>query len=469
MLNRYSKYMQLIRITALVIRFVQNCKLSKQQCERVIGSLSVHELNVSREFWIRNIQIEACCSELKNLKSNLSVHRSSCLVKLNPFIDPNGILRVGGRLANAPIKYNTKFPIVLPPSSTFTRLLFKYEHLRLLHAGPHALLSYIQINYWPIRGRNIASRTVHHCIQYFRAKPRSITPFMAPLPRQRTTIEGPFSRCGVDFCGPMMIRSGIRRVKSVKAYISVFVGLVTRAIHLELVSSLTSDAFLATLTRFMSRRGQCKHLFSDNGTNFVGANRNSGIFPKQKKLLHCVCHSKMPRERRANIGRRTRHASQQQVYSRNLREERQNIIRENDRLRHRVSTRRSLASYNRLAFQYDPTANYSDDENFDIGRMTTICRYCNALKFKRETVGLCCASGKVKLDPLLTPPQPLKTLFDGSDPDSSHFLQHILEYNNCFRMTSFGANIIREGGFMPTCKVKDTKKNNVNTFLYIKK
>ncbi|CAI6374683.1 unnamed protein product [Macrosiphum euphorbiae] len=59
----------------------------------------------------------------------------------------------------------------------------------------------------------------------------------------------------------------------------------------------------------------------------------------------------MPRERRANIGRRTRHASQQQVYSRNLREERQNIIRENDRLRHRVSTRRSLASYNRLAVE----------------------------------------------------------------------------------------------------------------------
>ncbi|CAF4935268.1 unnamed protein product [Pieris macdunnoughi] len=145
----------------------------------------------------------------------------------------------------------------------------------------------------------------------------------------------------------------------------------------------------------------------------------------------------MPRGRRANIGRRTRHASQQQVYSQNLSEERQNIIRENARLRKRVSTRRSLASYNRLAFQYDPTANYSDDENLNIRPMTTICRYCNALKFKRETAGLCCASGKVKLDPLLTPPPPLKPLFDGSDPDSSHFLQHVLEYNNCFRMTFF--------------------------------
>ncbi|CAG5025158.1 unnamed protein product [Parnassius apollo] len=153
----------------------------------------------------------------------------------------------------------------------------------------------------------------------------------------------------------------------------------------------------------------------------------------------------MPRGRRAKIGRRTRHASQQQVYSQNLSEERQNIIRENARLIQRVSTRRSLISYNRLAFQYDPTANYSDDENLDIGPMTTICRYCNALKFKRETAGLCCASGKVKLDPLLTPPLTLKPLFDGSDPDSSHFLQHILEYNNCFCMTSFGANIIREG------------------------
>ncbi|XP_050063101.1 uncharacterized protein LOC126552447 [Aphis gossypii] len=96
---------------------------------------------------------------------------------------------------------------------------------------------------------------------------------MAPLPRQRTTIERPFSQCGVDFCGPIMISSGIRRVKSEKAYISVFVCLVTCAIHLELVSSLTTDAFLATLTRFMSRRGQCKNLFSDNGTNFIGANR----------------------------------------------------------------------------------------------------------------------------------------------------------------------------------------------------
>lgn len=137
----------------------------------------------------------------------------------------------------------------------------------------------------------------------------------------------------------------------------------------------------------------------------------------------------------------------------------QNIIRENARLGQRVSTRRSLVSHSLLAFQYDPTANYSDNDNLDIGPMTTVCRYCNALKFKRETAGLCCASGKVKLDPLLTPPQPLKPLFDGTDPDFNHFLQCILEYNNCFRMTSFGANIIREDGFILTCKVRYNTHN----------
>nr|XP_017100633.1 uncharacterized protein LOC108127846 [Drosophila bipectinata] len=152
----------------------------------------------------------------------------------------------------------------------------------------------------------------------------------------------------------------------------------------------------------------------------------------------------MPRGLRSNIGHRARHTSQQAEYLDNLSEERRNVIRENARLRQR----------HRLAFQYNLTANYCDDENLDIGPMTTICRYCNALKLKKETAGLCCASGKVKLGPLLTPPQPLKTLFDGSDPDSNHFLQHILQYNNCFRMTSFGAYIIREGGFMSTYKTR---------------
>lgn len=166
-----------------------------------------------------------------------------------------------------------KYPIVLPSTSRITRLLFTYEHVRLRHIGPLALLTHINNHYWVIRGRCVARSTVHRCIQCFKNSPRFASPFMAPLPRERVTIERPFSRTGVDFGGPTMVRSGLRKVTPLKSYICVFVCLVTRAVHLELVSSLSADDFISTLSRFMARRGQCRELFSDNGINFVGANR----------------------------------------------------------------------------------------------------------------------------------------------------------------------------------------------------
>lgn len=96
---------------------------------------------------------------------------------------------------------------------------------------------------------------------------------MAPLPKQRVQGTYPFAVTGVDFAGPLIIRSGVRRVVGIKAWIAVFVCFVTRAIHLETVEDLTSKAFIAALRRFMSRRGHCKTIYSDNGTNFVGAQR----------------------------------------------------------------------------------------------------------------------------------------------------------------------------------------------------
>lgn len=154
-------------------------------------------------------------------------------------------------------------------------MIFEYEHQRLLHIGPQGLLANIHLRYWPIRGRAIAKQIVRRCIVCFRSNPTLVVPFMAPLPRERVSVERPFARTGVDFCGPIMIRSGIRKIVSIKCYVAVFVCFVTRAIHLELVSGLTAEAFLASLMRFLSRRGycSCSHIYSDNSTNFVGANK----------------------------------------------------------------------------------------------------------------------------------------------------------------------------------------------------
>ncbi|XP_011873966.1 PREDICTED: uncharacterized protein LOC105565188 [Vollenhovia emeryi] len=95
---------------------------------------------------------------------------------------------------------------------------------------------------------------------------------MGSLPAGRVTVSKPFYHTGMDYAGPLLVREGKRRnARHNKAYVAIFVCLATKAVHIELVSDLTSDAFIAALKRFVSRRGKPACLYSDNGTNFVGA------------------------------------------------------------------------------------------------------------------------------------------------------------------------------------------------------
>ena len=92
------------------------------------------------------------------------------------------------------------------------------------------------------------------------------------LPIEKITPGPVFDQTGVDYAGPVYIKHGyVRKPTVIKAYVCVFVSLSVKAVHLELVSDLTSEAFIATLRRFISRRGKPSLIWSDNGTNFVGA------------------------------------------------------------------------------------------------------------------------------------------------------------------------------------------------------
>lgn len=96
---------------------------------------------------------------------------------------------------------------------------------------------------------------------------------MAQLPAERTTPQRPFKQSGVDYMGPINISSRRGRNPQItRGYVSVFVCFVTRAIHLEVVSDGTKEAFIQALRRFFGRRGIAKQMWSDNGTTFVGAN-----------------------------------------------------------------------------------------------------------------------------------------------------------------------------------------------------
>lgn len=212
--------------------------------------------------------------EIKKLEAKLPVKKDSKLAKLDPFLDKQGLIRVGGRLRYADIMEDQKHQIILPDRHLVTTLIMRREHNQLLHCGPEQLLSSIRQRYWPIAGRREAKKITRSCVRYFRYKPRTIDVKMADLPMSRVNESSrAFTVSGVDYAGPFRLRESKRRGRThiSKAYVAVFVCFHTRAMHLELVTDLTSEAFIAALKRFVARRGICTQLYSDNATNFVGA------------------------------------------------------------------------------------------------------------------------------------------------------------------------------------------------------
>ncbi|XP_058827809.1 uncharacterized protein LOC131687735 [Topomyia yanbarensis] len=132
-------------------------------------------------------------------------------------------------------------------------------------------MAIVRQQFWVTNCRNTVRSVTRSCVQCFKQNPRLAEQFMGDLPKGRVERVPAFFKVGVDFAGPISIRQGIRKAIPVKGYTCVFVCLVTKAIHLEAVENLSTAAFLAALQRFVARRGVPAEIWSDNGTNFVGA------------------------------------------------------------------------------------------------------------------------------------------------------------------------------------------------------
>ncbi|XP_071051336.1 uncharacterized protein [Onthophagus taurus] len=268
--SKFSTLTKLQRIVAFVFRFKNNFKGKL----RLKGPLNADELRVALEYLVRCSQRETFPEELQLLESDKCLPKKNRLTNLSAFLDENGIIRVGGRLSNSDYAFDKKFPIIISGKHTLTRLIFEAEHKFLFHAGPQQLLASIRKRFWPIGGRSIAKHIARKCITCCRVNPKFTQPRMGNLPKNRITPAPPFHTTGVDYAGPFLLKNKRGRgAKTSKCYICLFVCFVTRAIHLELVSELTSEAFLSALRRFAARRGKPQKMYSDNGTNFVGANR----------------------------------------------------------------------------------------------------------------------------------------------------------------------------------------------------
>ena len=277
MIEKHSSWRKLVRIIAYCLRWRYHNK----------GPLTATELHQSRNVIIRTSQRSAFRDEIDALSKNSNALLQNKLQRLNPFLDNDGLLRVGGRLKHAVLPFSQRHPIILPKSHT-TTLIIEQEHRRQLHAGVQATLYAVRRTYWPIDGRSQVWNITRKCLRCCRARPPSIEYIMGHLPEARVTESRPFTHVGVDYCGPFQIKEKRHRNrKQIKAYVAVFVCFATKAVHLEVVSDLSSDAFIAALRRFISRRGVCTHLYSDNATNFTGANR---IFKELQNLLRSEDH-----------------------------------------------------------------------------------------------------------------------------------------------------------------------------------
>lgn len=277
--HRFSSFSKSVRVLAYCRRFVYNIRSAKT--DRQINYLLVHELQEAEILIVRSVQQLHFADDYFSLCEHGELPDNSKLLPLAPFLDEHKLLRVGGRLRNSVLPFDAKHPIVLPSKHHITNLIIDESHERTLHGGVQLTLNHLRNVFWVVNGRRIVRQRIGRCLICFRHRPKLSTQLMGDLPAHRVQPTAPFSSVGIDYAGPFNISPSKGRGRtSTKGYVSLFVCLVTKAIHLELVSDLSSDTFLAALKRFVGRRGLCVDIFSDCGTNFVGANRQLKINQK---------------------------------------------------------------------------------------------------------------------------------------------------------------------------------------------
>uniref|UniRef100_A0A8D8LZD7 Integrase catalytic domain-containing protein n=2 Tax=Cacopsylla melanoneura TaxID=428564 RepID=A0A8D8LZD7_9HEMI len=268
-MEKYSSLLTLERIFALVKRFIHNLR---DKSNKRVGNLSVSELHDARMTCIVISQKYHFESEFKLLKKGSSC--SSNLLSLSPFVNPEGILMVGGRLSQAPLPTSAKHPILISNQSHLAQVLISYYHHISLHGGPKLVQCLLQRYYWVVGARSLIRKIIFKCMICFRATAKPSQPIMADIPASRFVQGRPFMNVGVDLAGPFPLKSGPRSNSPItKSWFAIFICFATKAVHLELLTSLSTDVFLAALDRFVGRRGLPQSMFSDRGTNFVGAAR----------------------------------------------------------------------------------------------------------------------------------------------------------------------------------------------------
>lgn len=252
MIAHYSSWQRLYRAVTWVIKFVRFC-LKSEGAERPTAQHFV----LAQRLIVCHVQHECFPIEVKDPRH---IRKSSAIYSLSPFVDKQGILRVGGRTGS--------HPILLSYDHRVSFLIAQHYHA-LAHSGIEWTLSLLREVFWIVKGRRLVRKVIDSCITCKRLFRKPLSQYMADLPIERISPDQPaFTFVGTDVFGPFHV---VYRRSTVKRYGVIFTCMSSRAVHLEVVDTLEADSFLNAFRRFTARRGVPKTMFSDNGTNFIAA------------------------------------------------------------------------------------------------------------------------------------------------------------------------------------------------------
>lgn len=265
--NKFSEWTMLERVVAWCLRFIKNTRGER----RLTPYLETAELKEAHDSIVKVVQRSEYSKEIASLEKGRVV-KGSTLISLNPMLDHGGLLRVGGRLQHSNLPESAKHQLILPKSHRVSKLLIRLYHLKYFHGGIQLINAAMKQRYWIVGAKSAIRKIVKGCVTCARYRAETSKQIMGELPASRVNPGRAFLRCGTDFAGPFLVtpRRG-RGVKALKMYVCVFVCFITKAVHLELVSDLSADMCIAALKRFVARRGKPTDIYSDCGTNFVGA------------------------------------------------------------------------------------------------------------------------------------------------------------------------------------------------------
>jgi hypothetical protein len=276
LIQRHSSWYKLRKHVAWIVIVLNNLKSKSQGTEiRVMSHwLTVDELQRGEECIIKYVQSQAFSEEIKTLKSKTGdkhVKKSSEIYQLSPMLTERGLLCIEGRLSRSSLPSAHKHQIILPKKHYIAVLIARHYHELSGHSGKEYVLALLRQKYWIINARCVIRQVQRSCMI---CRKRSAVPSvqkMADLPSDRVLPDSPpFTYVGVDLFGPFFVKLGRNEIKR---YGCIFTCLTIRAVHIEIAHSLDSSSFINALQRFICRRGQPSEIRSDNGTNFVGGER----------------------------------------------------------------------------------------------------------------------------------------------------------------------------------------------------